>query len=159
MARTKILILSMIVAKPKFNTFFALGVFLLLVYSVLVYMLYDIFTSESVSVWLYALLLGVAGIAMSVSVKFVSSYKVIGLEKNRAHMSLLFGLVKKRYYFKDLEAWSEESIKTSNGIFKQLSVNFINKSSIKISNQEHDNYNKVIGFFRKNHGKKEIKKH
>ena len=147
----------MIVAKPKFNTFFALGVFLLLVYGVIAYMIYDIISSEAVSVWLYILLILVAGIALTVSIKFISSYKVIGLEKNRVDISMLFGLIRKRLYFKDLQGWSEERVKTSNGIFKQLSANFINKNSMSLSNQEHDNYDKVVGFFRKYHGKKEIR--
>lgn len=147
----------MIVAKPKFNTFFALGVFLLLVYGVITYMIYDISSSEIVSVWLYILLMLVAGIAVTVTIKFVSSYKVISLEKNRLDISMLFGLIRKRLYFKDLESWREERVKTSNGIFKQLSANFINKNSISLSNQEHDNYDKVVGFFRKHYGKKEIR--
>lgn len=145
----------MIVAKPKFNTFFALGVFLLLVYGVIAYMIYDITTSESVSVWLYGLLVLVAGIALTVSIKFVNSYKVISLEKNRADVSLLFGAIKKRLYFKELDYWKEERVRTSNGIFKQFSANFINNSSIKLSNQEHLNYEKVVGFFRKQYGRKE----
>jgi len=147
----------MIVAKPKFNTFFALGVFLLLVYGIIAYMLYDISTSDAVSVWLYILLVLVIGIAITVSVKFVRSYQVIILEKNRADLHLLFGLIKRRLYFKDLEDWQEEQVKTSNGIFKQLTVNFLNKKSIRLSNQEHNNYEKVTGFLRKQFGKKEIK--
>ena len=147
----------MIVAKPKFNTFFALGVFLLLVYGIIAYMLFDISTSDAVSIWLYILLVLVGGIALTVSVKFVRSYQVIILEKNRADLHLLFGLIKRRLYFKDLEDWQEEQVKTSNGIFKQLTVNFINKKSIRLSNQEHNNYEKVIGFLRKQFGKKEIK--
>ncbi len=147
----------MIVSKPKINTFFALGVFLLLVYGIIAYMLYDISTSDVVPVWLYILLMLVAGIALTVSIKFVRSYQIIKLEKNRADLHLLFGLIKRRLYFKDLEDWQEEQVKTSNGIFKQLTVNFINKDSIRLSNQEHNNYEKVIGFLRKQFGKKEIK--
>lgn len=156
-ASTNQLILGMIVAKPKFNTFFALGIFLLLVYAVVAYMLYDILTSASVSVWLYILLVLVAGIALTVTLKFIQSYKIIRLEKNRADVHMLFGLIKKRLYFKNLEQWHEEQVKTSNGIFKQLTVNFINKGRLRLSNQEHDNYDKVIGFFRKSYGKKEIR--
>ena len=147
----------MIVSKPKINTFFALGVFLLLVYGIIAYMLYDISTSDVVSVWLYILLMLVAGIALTVSIKFVRSYQIIILEKNRADLHLLFGLIRRRLYFKDLEDWQEEQVKTSNGIFKQLTVNFINKDSIRLSNQEHNNYEKVIDFLRKQFGKKEIK--
>ncbi len=147
----------MIVTKPKINTFFALGVFLLLVYGLIAYMLYDIYHSDAVSVWLYILLILLGGIALTVSIKFINSYQVISLEKNRADVRLLFGLTRKRLYFKDLEQWQEERVKTSNGIFKQFSASFINKGSIKLSNQEHDNYEKVIGFFRKNYGKKEIR--
>jgi hypothetical protein len=147
----------MIVSKPKINTFFALGVFLLLVYGIIAYMLYDISTSDVVPVWLYILLMLVAGIALTVSIKFVRSYQIIILEKNRADLHLLFGLIRRRLYFKDLEDWQEEQVKTSNGIFKQLTVNFINKDSIRLSNQEHNNYEKVIGFLRKQFGKKEIK--
>jgi hypothetical protein len=151
------LILSMIVSKPKFNTFFALGIFLVLVYGVIAYMLYDISVSDAVSLWLYILLVLVAGIALTVTIKFIQSYKVIRLEKNRADVHMLFGLIKKRLYFKELEQWQEERVKTSNGIFKQLTVNFINKGRLRLSNQEHDNYDKVIGFFRKTYGKKEIR--
>ncbi len=147
----------MIVSKPKINTFFALGVFLLLVYGIIAYMLYDISTSDVVPVWLYILLMLVAGIALTVSIKFVRSYQIIILEKNRADLHLLFGLIRRRLYFKDLEDWQEEQVKTSNGIFKQLTVNFINKDSIRLSNQEHNNYEKVIDFLRKQFGKKEIK--
>jgi hypothetical protein len=147
----------MIVAKPKFNTFFALGVFLLLVYAVIFYMLYDISTADQVSVWVYILLMLVAGIALTVTFKFFSSYKVIRLEKNRLDIVQLFGLVRKRLYFKDLQDWQEEKVKTSNGLFKQFTAVFQGKDRLNISNQEHENYEKVVAFFKKNHGKKELR--
>jgi len=148
----------MIVATPKFNTFFALGVFLVLTYGVTVYMLYDWWHSAGTTFWFQLLLLLVIGIAITVTVKFATNYKVVMVDKNRVDVVRMRGLIRRRLYFKDLLEWNEEVVRTSNGVFKQLTAKFINNKRLKLANQEHNQYEKVLTHFRKYHGKKEIKR-
>ncbi|MDF9795893.1 hypothetical protein OKW21_001156 [Catalinimonas alkaloidigena] len=147
----------MIVTKPKFNTFFAIGVFLILSYGSAIYLLSDIMTSAEVSVWMYVLLVLVLIIAFFVTIKMLASYKKVIIDKNRVDVFSLFGLVRRRLYLKELEHWKEESVKTANGTFKQLEVNFANRKTFRIANQEHDNYEKAVNFFRKHYRKNEMK--
>ncbi len=147
----------MIVTKPKFNTFFALGAFLVLSYGSAIYLLTDVITAEATPFWMYLLLGFVTIIAFFVTIKMLGSYKKVIIEKNRVNVFSLFGLVKKQLYLKDLETWKEEKVKTANGVFKQLEVSFRNKQHFRIANQEHDNYEKAAGFFRRHYKKYEGK--
>jgi ABC-type transport system involved in multi-copper enzyme maturation permease subunit len=144
----------MIIAKPKTNTFFALGMFLLLVYAASIYLLYDLLSSQTFSLWLVILLSLLLVISLIVTFKFVNSYQTIVLEKNRVEVRLIFGLSRYRLYFKDLQNWKEEQVKTSGQLFKQLEADFNGRRKLRISNQENDQYEKVVAHFRRYHGKK-----
>lgn len=147
----------MIVTKPKFNTFFAIGVFLILSYGSAIYLLTSIINSSDTSVWMYVLLVLVLIISFFVTIKMLSSYKKVIIDKNRVDVFSLFGLVKRRLYLKELDHWKEERVKTANGTFKQLEVYFAHKKFFRIANQEHDNYEKTVNFFRKHYRKNETK--
>ncbi|WPP49513.1 hypothetical protein [Catalinimonas niigatensis] len=147
----------MIVAKPKINTFFAIGVFLILSYGSAIYLLTDILAASEVSIWMYGLFGFVLIIAFVVTIKMIGSYKKVIIDKNRVDVFSFFGLVKNRLYLKDMEVWREERVKTANGMFKQFEVSFANKKSFRIANQEHDNYEKVASYFRKHYKKNESK--
>lgn len=148
---------NMIVTKPKFNTFFSIGVFLLLSYGSAIYLLINILSQPDTSFWVYILFGFVSIIAFVVTIKMIGSYKKVIIEKNRVDVYSFFGLVKNRLYLKDIEFWREERVKTANGLFKQFEVRFTNKKSFRIANQEHDNYEKVATYFRKHYKKNENK--
>ncbi|MFP4091809.1 MAG: hypothetical protein ACLFUB_03290 [Cyclobacteriaceae bacterium] len=148
----------MIVSKPKTNTFFALGMFLLLIYAASIYLLYDILSVEEPSLWLIILFVLLLVIALVVSFKFLNSYQTVRLEKNRIEVRRVFGLSKSRLYFKELQFWKEETVKTSNGVFKQISAVFGNNKKFRLANQENDNYEKIAAHFRKNYAKKQQSK-
>jgi len=147
----------MIVSKPKFNTFFAIGMFLLLSYGSAVYLFLQIIGSPQASWWVYLLFAMVLIVALIITIKMLSSYKKVILDKRRVDVFSFFGLVKKRLHFKDLQSWKEEQVKTSNGVYKQLEVNFEGKNYFRLANQEHDNYEKVSQFLRRNFKKFESK--
>lgn len=147
----------MIITKPKFNTFFAIGVFLVLSYGSAFYLLISILQQPDASTWIYLLFMLVGIIAIVITIKMLRSYKKVIIDKNRVDVFSFFGFVRKRLYLKDIEIWKEERVKTANGMFKQLEVNFANKKYFRIANQEHDNYEKAVNFFRKHYKKKETK--
>jgi hypothetical protein len=102
--------------------------------------------------------LGVAaGVALAVTYKTVTGYKTVYISKNRIDVSYAFNLIKKRYYLKELSSWQETVIKTASGVFKELSLHFAHKKALKLSTQEHDNYEKIKAFLQRNYQRQQKK--
>lgn len=106
-------------------------------------------------VWMVIALGIVAGAALAVTYKTVLGYKKIAISRNRVDVSFALSLVKKRYYFKELNYWQETIIKTTSGVFKELSLHFNKRKIIKLTMQENDNYEKVKAFMHKNYPRKQ----
>lgn len=147
----------MIVSKPKSSTLFSLCVFLILAYGLSLYLIINIIQNPEPPVWM-AIILGIAaGAALAVTYKTITGYKTVYIGKNRVDVSYAFNLIKKRYYLKELIDWQETTIKTVSGVFKELSLHFNERKSVKITTQEHDNYGKVKAFLQKNYQRKQKK--
>ncbi len=147
----------MIVSKPKLSALFSLLIFLLLAYGLSIYLWISVVQSQHPPGW-QTILLGVAaGVALAVTYKVVAGYKKIRVSKNRIDVHYAFNLVSRRYYFKELTFWQETAVKTATGLFKELTLRFDKKKTVKLTLQEQDNYEKVKASLQRNFSKKQQK--
>ncbi len=145
----------MIVSKPKLSALFSLIIFLLLAYGLSIYLWISVMQSQKPPGW-QTILLGVAaGVALAVTYKVVAGYKKIMVSKNRIDVHYAFDLIRKRYYLKELTSWQETAVKTATGLFKELTLRFDKKKTVKLTLQEQDNYEKVKAFMQRNFPKKQ----
>lgn len=145
----------MIISKPKFSTLFSLLIFLILAYGLSIYLMSSIIKDPEPPTWM-SITLGIAvGVGLAVTYKTLAGYKKLCITKNRVDVSFAFNLIKKRYYFKELDYWQETIIKTASGVFKELSLHFNKKKVVKLTMQESDNYGKVKAFMQRNFQRKQ----
>ncbi len=143
----------MIVSKPKGNTLFALGIFLLLCLALLGYTLYNFINYESRYWYQYVIFVVVTPVALAVIIKTINSYKIIRLGKGKLSVNYPLLLKKRVMQLQDLISCSEEVIKTQGADFKQLTINF-EREIVKLSNQENSEYPKIYSYLKRKHPKK-----
>ncbi len=145
----------MIVSKPKKQALFAIGMFMLICFSLGGYNLSLILQG---STWWFNYLM--AGIFLPVGLvlllRQLVNYKVIsvGNDKIQVWYPLRFRVL--RMPLHQLEYWQETIIQTKTGIFKQLELVFPQKT-VKMSFQENTRYQEVVNYFKKKLAKKRRK--
>ncbi len=147
----------MIVSKPRINTLFSMGVFLLIAYGVAAFLLYDILNNDNLSTYQIFLFPIVLGIALGLTIKLIIDYKTITFQKERIDVKHLLSFLSRRYYLKNMSFWRENKVKTFGTVYKELSLQFEKYKKIKLSAQEHENYDRVYRFLKKNYPKKQQK--
>jgi hypothetical protein len=146
----------MIISKPKAGTLFAVGVFLLLAYGVSAYLIYEVVQAQAFATYQILLLPLTLGIALGVTIKVIIDHKTIVVDKDRVDVKFLLP-IHKRYYLKNLEFWQETKIKTFSSAFKELTMRFDNRKSVRLSTQENTNYERVQRYLKKKYPRKEQK--
>ena len=102
----------------------------------------------------YLYMIGFGPIALGLILRQVFGYKTITIGKGKLTISLLFKRTKIVHSLKQLERWSETSIKTPSGNYKQLELVFDNNRKVGMSMQEHTEYHQVIKYLKKKHSQK-----
>ena len=146
----------MIISKPKTGTLFSVGVFLLLAYGVSAYLIYEIVQTGAFATYQLFLLPLTLGIALGVTIKMIIDHKTVVIDKERVDVKYLLP-IHKRHYLKNLEFWQEVKIKTFSSTFKELTMRFDNRKSVKLSTQEYTHYDRVIRYLKKKYPRKEQK--
>ena len=144
----------MIISKPKTGTLFSIGVFLILAYGASGYMLYQVIQMQSFATYQLLLLPLTVGIALGVTIKMIIDYKTIVMQNERVDVKFLLP-IRKRYYLKNLDFWQETKIKTFSGTFKELTLRFESRKAVKLSSQEHSNYERIQRYLKKKYPRKE----
>ena len=143
----------MIVSKPKGNTLFALGVFLLICLALLGYTLYNFMSDERHYWYQYIIFVVVTPVSLAVIIKTISSYKIIQLGKGKLSVNYPFLFKRKAMQMQDLVSCTEEVVKTQGADFKQLTIKF-DRETVKLSNQENSEYARIYSYIKKKHPKK-----
>ena len=102
----------------------------------------------------YLYMIGFGPIALGLILRQVFGYKTITIGKGKLTISPLFKRTKIVHSLKQLERWSETSIKTPSGNYKQLELVFDNNRKVGMSMQEHTEYHQVIKYLKKKHSQK-----
>ena len=142
----------MIVAKPKSQALFALGVFVIICFALGGYNLRLLLGG---STWFFNWIMAIVFLLIAVifTLRQLFNYKIISLgnEKVQVWYPLRFRTI--RGNLKDMEYWEETIIQTKTGIFKQLEIKFPQRS-IKMSIQENTNYQEAVNYLRKKQSRK-----
>ena len=143
----------MIVSKPKGNTLFALGIFLLICFALLGYTLYNYINNEVRPWYQYVIFIVVAPVSFAVLIKTIKSYKIIRLGKGRLTVDFPALFKRKTFNMRDMEYYSEHVIKTQGADFKELTIKF-DRDNVRLANQENSEYSKVLSYLKKKHPRK-----
>jgi len=137
----------MIVCKPKSSVQIVLFALLAVAYGI-TFLLIGYAAGGLQSAWLYV------GVVLSIifsilfTVKVLTGYKTLVIEKDKITIKYLFRTYS--FHIKQLSSWEEIEIKTYNKqVFKQIDLIF-GQQKVSFSSQEHSDYNKLVQFLRKN---------
>ncbi|MTI31762.1 hypothetical protein [Xanthovirga aplysinae] len=143
----------MISISPKKNTLFSIAAFLLIAYGIVFYQLFK-FTG---AIYQYILIVILTPIALGITLKVTLGYKTMELGKGKVKVKYPFLFRKKDYKMNELSFWTETTIDTRKGQFKELALKFKERKAERINNQEHLNYDKLYRYMKKNFPKKQFK--
>jgi hypothetical protein len=138
----------MIVSKPKFNTAFALGTFLFLVFGTFCFLLNSLLTSPDFFVIKLILAPILLVIGLLVMGKFMASLKRVSLGDGKMEVLFLISRMKISMKTDDILGWNEEVIKTKGGEFRELKILYTKKKILKLSNKENTEYDRVVKYLR-----------
>jgi hypothetical protein len=137
----------MIVSKPKPQALFAIGMFVLVCFSLGGYNLSFIIKG---STWFFNYVMAIVFLPLGfiLLIRQMINYKIIsvGNDKIQVWYPLRFNTL--RAPLNKVEYWQETIIQTKTGVFRQLEVVFPSKT-IKMSVQENSNYKEVVNYFKK----------
>lgn len=144
------------VSKPKFNALFAIGVFLILSYS-LGLVNAGIVINDEGKWYNYAIALFLLPLATVILIKQVVGYKVVLFKNQTFIIKKPFLFTSYRFKIRDITSWQETIIKTKSGNFRELSIQTDNSKPLKLTLQENTNYEKFKNYMAKKLPKKEVK--
>lgn len=143
----------MIISKPKGNTLFALGMFLLICFGLLGYTLFNFITYDVHYWYQYLIFIIITPVSFVVAIKAIKSYKIIKLGKGKISVDYPFLLKKQAFNMQNLESWTEEIIKTQGTDFKELKLKF-SHGKIHLTSQENSEYLKIYSYLKKKYPRK-----
>ncbi|MBK6266485.1 hypothetical protein JKA74_15680 [Marivirga sp. S37H4] len=143
----------MIVSKPRYQTIFALAVFLVLVFGSFFLLLDSLLYSAEYFIIKIILTPVVLVIALLVLTKFIAALKVIKIGNNKISVTYLISRSKIQLSVADIKAWMEEVVKTRQGEFRETKILYGKKKIIKLSNKENTEYDKIVKYLNTKAGK------
>ena len=147
----------MIVAKPKRNTLFSLGLFIALAVGMAVYITLLILKSDNPAWYQYVLTTLLYPIGIGLALKVIVGYKSVTIGKNKIEINYPVQFRKLQYDLKDITSWKETSVKTATGTYKEVAIQFNNKKTLNLSYQEHTDYSKVVQYLKKKCSRAQVK--
>ncbi len=143
----------MITSKPKRVTLFSLSLFLVLAYGAGTWSWIRL--PSTPMIWLLVPLI-CYGSALIVTFKLLISYRVLVIKGDKWQVNRLIGSNVK-FSGNEILWWNETIINTAGSAYKQLHIHAGEGKNVKVSLQEHTDYEKVLKGLKSNHHKKQIK--
>ena len=137
----------MIKSKPKYQTVFALSVFLILLFGSFFLLLDSLLNNPTYFILKLILTPIVLVIGLLILNKLITGAKVIEIGNNK--IKVLYPISRKRVSIeiKDIISWREEVVETKNGDFRETKILYAPKKILKLSNKENSNYEKILKYF------------
>lgn len=147
----------MIKSTPKYQTVFALSVFLLLLFGSFFLLFHSLLNDPSFFIIKLILTPIVLVIALLILNKLISSVKVIEAGNNQ--IAVFHPLSRKRIklLLEQIKGWNEEVVKTKNGDYRETKVLYGNKQILKFSNKENTEYTKLVNYLAQKAKKKQLR--
>lgn len=144
----------MIVCKPKSSTVFSIGAFAAICYGTLIVTVWNAANRIKHPSYYYPLVIGLAALGLFLTLRLVFGYKTVTAQNGIITVKHKFLFRHRKYDLKTLLDWEEIVIKTFNGEYRQLKLDF-SGGSLQISKQEYSDYEKLKSYVRqKSAGKK-----
>lgn len=148
----------MVFIKPKISTYISLSLVLLVLVSGLVLLLRDFAYVGSFPLWFYLVACSLVTLVMlMLLVKMMSGWRFITAGKDHIVIKLPLKGMTKVYPVSDIMLWEEEVILANKKEFKQVTIAFLDKNSISVSNHEHESYSELVNYLKKRAAKQLIK--
>jgi hypothetical protein len=148
----------MVSIKPKVSTYISLGIVLLVLFTGLVLLMRDFAYKGSFGVWFYLIACSIITLViLMLLVKMLAGWRFITAGKDHIIIRLPLKRITKTYPVSEILAWEEETVLANKREFKQVTVAFIDKNSISVSNHEHDSYTELVNYLKKKAAKQMIK--
>ena len=145
----------MIVSKPKPKALLALGIFILITFSMGSYAINSIVKGNDL--WFHYLIAGLTmPIALLLFIRQLASYKVVSLGESKLQVKYPFRRSKKLLPLTEIIEWKEETITTKNDPYRRLEVKF-ESYILKLTVQENTQYEQILKYLKKRVSKKETK--
>lgn len=144
----------MILSKPKRSTLFSLSIFLILAYGIGIWTALAL--PSSPAYWKLIPILCLVT-AVAVNLKVLWGYHTIQVKGEQWKVKNLIR-ADKSFTSSEIEWWKETEIKTAGGPFRELHIHTKNGVDLKISLQEHTEYQKIIKQVRRKYPKKQIER-
>ncbi len=143
----------MIRSKPKKSTLFSLSLFLILAYGVGIW---TALTVPSSPFYWYLIPIMCFITAVIITLKVLWGFQTIQIQGDHWKVK---HLVRSDSTFtsQDIEWWKETEIKTAGGPYRELHIHVKSGINLKVSLQEHTEYQKIIKRVRSKYPKKRIK--
>lgn len=146
----------MIVSRPKFNALFAIGVFLLICFSLGIVNLNILL--QGGDKWYNYLIVAVTFIVgFSILIKQLIGFKIITVGEETFKVARPFIFSGYQFKVKHIDHWEENVIDTKNGQFKELTIQQSSGKKLKLTIQENSNYKRVKDYLQKKAGRKQKK--
>lgn len=137
----------MIVSKPRYQTLFALGVFLILVFGSFFLLLNSLLKAPEQFFILKIITTPlVLVIGLLVLTKFITAIKVIKVGNNKISIKFLISRSVISLNLSDIKAWHEEIVKTKQGDYRETKILYGHKKIIKLSNKENTEYESIVKY-------------
>lgn len=148
----------MVSIKPKVSTYISLGIVLLVLFTGLVLLMRDFAYKGSFGIWFYLIACSIITLViLMLLVKMLAGWRFITAGKDHIIIRLPLKRITKTYPVSEILAWEEETVLANKREFKQVTVAFIDKNSISVSNHEHESYTELVNYLKKKAAKQMIK--
>jgi hypothetical protein len=148
----------MVVIKPKIATYISLSLILLVLLIGLILLLRDFAYVGSFALWFYLVACPlITVVILMLLVKMMAGWRFIFAGKDHIIIKLPLKGMTKAYPVNEIMLWEEELILANKKEFKQVTIAFIDKNSIAVSNHEHESYTELVNYLKKKAAKQMIK--
>lgn len=143
----------MILSKPKRSTLFSLSLFLILAYGIGIWTALAL--PSSPAYW-YLIPIICLITAVVITLKVLWGYQIIQINGAQWKIKYLIR-ADHAFYSKNIEWWKETEIKTAGGPYRELHIHTLDSVNVKVSLQEHTEYEKILKRVKSKHPNKQNK--
>ncbi|GAB3221810.1 hypothetical protein J0A67_12360 [Algoriphagus aestuariicola] len=148
----------MVVIKPKISTYVSLSLILIILITGLVLLMRDFAYKGSFGIWFYLIACSlITLVILMLLVKMLAGWRFITAGKDHIIVRLPLKGLTKTYPVSEVLAWEEETVMANKKEFRQVTIAFLDKNSIAVSNHEHESYTELVNYLKKKASKQMIK--
>jgi hypothetical protein len=144
----------MITITPKKQALFALGVVGIALFGIAVSLLWSVYDSPNYFLWKAAFATLFMAASLIVAGRWAKMNRTIRISKATITVHQRFPRIQLQLPLKEIVSWKLNVVPMKSGDYEELMIVFPNQQLVKISNREHDGFNKARDFVKQSLNKK-----